>query len=199
MEKAAIREEMLRKRRALAPGYVRHASAAITARLMMQPWFGRTDVFLTYVASKDNEVETLPLIRLLLARRCAVLVPVVLPGRRLGWSRLLAPGELRCGKWGILEPGPAWCRFMTPPGYAVCLTPGAAFSPEGHRIGYGGGYYDRFFRNWPGRRVGLAFDMQVIPDIPAARHDCRLHLIITETGLLLPHINPRISVSDPAQ
>jgi 5-formyltetrahydrofolate cyclo-ligase len=66
------------------------------------------------------------------------------------------------------------------------IVPGRAFDPEGNRWGRGGGYYDRFFAQGQvrGRAVGLAFDCQIVPQVPRRDHDRPVDLIVTETRVI---------------
>lgn len=64
----------------------------------------------------------------------------------------------------------------------VMIVPGLAFDIKGHRIGWGQGYYDRILKGYPGKRVGLAYDFQVVEDIPIDKNDESVHLIITDKG-----------------
>ena len=66
------------------------------------------------------------------------------------------------------------------------LVPGVAFDRAGHRLGYGGGYYDRLLPSLRRDclRVGLAYDEQVVDELPAEEHDVRLHAVVTPTRLL---------------
>jgi 5-formyltetrahydrofolate cyclo-ligase len=67
----------------------------------------------------------------------------------------------------------------------VVIAPGAAFATDGFRIGYGGGYYDRFLKNCPAVTIGLAFDMQVVDRVPHdVQRDVPLDYIVTEKRLI---------------
>ncbi|HNX98795.1 MAG TPA: 5-formyltetrahydrofolate cyclo-ligase, partial [Candidatus Aminicenantes bacterium] len=61
--------------------------------------------------------------------------------------------------------------------------PGVAFDLQKNRLGYGGGFYDRFLAETPALKVALAFGMQLVSGIPTAIHDVRMDLLATETGL----------------
>jgi 5-formyltetrahydrofolate cyclo-ligase len=79
----------------------------------------------------------------------------------------------------VLRPVPAgW--------WDVVLVPLVAFDRAGHRLGQGGGYYDRLLSNTLRPTVGLAFDVQQVPSVPVEPHDCPLDVIVTESGLFGP-------------
>ena len=180
-EKRAIRTQVLDARRAMPPEEVAGKSRAIVDRLRALEAFRKAGHVLTYVASKDNEVDTLPLIESLLAQGRPVLVPVAEPGGHLTWSRLGALSELCPSRFGILEPQSAFRRPMSPPASGLVLVPGIAFTPNGYRIGYGRGYFDRFLAGFPGVKVGLAYELQIIEGFPAEPHDAPVDLVVTET------------------
>ena len=94
------------------------------------------------------------------------------------------PGDaLVRGLFGISEP-PASALEVIPD---IVLVPLAAFDRAGHRVGYGGGYYDRTFARLrqvkPVIAIGLAFAVQEIPQVPALSHDVRLDFVLTETDI----------------
>ena len=138
---------------------------------------------LCYVSSKDNEVDTHGLIERLLGRGAEVLVPVSQPEGVLAWSRIEGLDELVPGRFGILEPKAACLRIASSPPHAAVVVPGIAFAPEGYRIGYGGGYYDRFLAKHPGPKIGLAFACQIIPAFEHGPHDVPVDSVVTENDV----------------
>jgi 5-formyltetrahydrofolate cyclo-ligase len=96
--------------------------------------------------------------------------------------------DIEAGYRGIPEP-----RLSTPvvdPGeVGFALVPGVAFDPAGHRLGYGGGFYDRLLPLLQPAtpRVAAAFDLQVVAHVPAGAHDVTIHRIVTPTRILECH------------
>jgi 5-formyltetrahydrofolate cyclo-ligase len=122
--------------------------------------------------------------------------PRSIPGeRRLAFARA-APGALVRGPLGALEPPPGAPEVALDEIECV-LVPGVAFSEDGLRLGRGGGYYDATLKHMPrARRVGLAFDAQVLPALPREPHDVPLDAVVTETRTL---VFPRESPPAPAE
>lgn len=180
MEKSLLRKTALETRKALSPEEIKEKSANILRRLQDLPVFVRAQTVLCYVSSRDNEVGTHPLIEWLLTQCRTVLVPISGNDRQLSWSRLHDLRELAPARFGILEPRPEFRRITPPPGDAVVIVPGIAFRRDGYRIGYGGGYYDRFLAGHPGAGIGLAFDVQIIESFHPEPHDVPLDYIVTE-------------------
>ncbi len=162
LTKAVIRQAMLEQRRRLPPEEVLRRSAAVCARVERLPELARAPVTLAYAASKDNEVETRPLIARLLSQGRAVAVPWVMGQGQMAWEQIETMTDLAPGNFGILEPLPSRRIPVAPDENSVCLVPGLAFTREGLRIGYGGGYFDRFLARYRGLSIGLAYDFQLV-------------------------------------
>ncbi len=132
--------------------------------------------------SFGTEVDTHPLFPVLFEAGFRVLIPSL---SRQG-TLLLLPWHpdisLRPGPFGILEPDSG--EPVSPRDVDLFLVPGIGFDPEGHRLGYGKGYYDRLLSsaNQEGLRIGLAFSKQVVPIIPSEDNDVPVNVLITEKG-----------------
>jgi len=181
--KNALRRLALSRRRAIAPDEARERSGQIQQRVWDMPEVQRAASILTYVSARDNEVSTHDLIVRLLAAEKAVWVPITDEDGTLRWSRLSAFSELVPGRYGILEPAPMYQRFLPWKEPAVCLTPGLLFTPQGHRVGYGKGCFDRFLPGHALFTVGLAYDCQIESALPMEAHDVPLDCVVTESRL----------------
>jgi len=183
LSKADIRKRFLDARRALTKQEVASRSLVIMEQLAPLPQFQEARVTLSYIPSRDNEVDILPLIHSKLDEGMTVLVPVTMSRSCLVWSRLKAFCDLAPARFDIVEPRPECHEFMTPPENSVVLVPGIAFSFRGERIGYGGGYFDRFLAHFHGCKIGLAFDLQMTESIPSEAHDIPMDIIVTEAAV----------------
>lgn len=181
MDKAVTRKTLLEARKALDPALAEERSAAIIERLCALPAFEAAQIFLVYVASKDNEVETKPLIQSLIENNRPVLVPIAEQSGQLLWSRLRDLDDLVPARFGILEPRLDARHIVTPPPDSVCIVPGVAFTADGWRIGYGGGYFDRFLEAYDGPAIALAYDMQIVSAIEPQPHDVPVDFVVTES------------------
>lgn len=182
-QKAVLRSALLKHRCALPAASVAQWSAAIAKRLQALSPFTASPQLLSYVGSKDNEVATLPLLAEELRRRKSVLIPRVQGPGLMQWVAITHLDELQPGRWGLLEPIPGVnaviaTEELSPEG--CCLVPGIAFTADGHRVGYGGGYFDRFLADYPGLRVGLCFEAMLQPELPFEIHDQPVDWVITE-------------------
>jgi len=97
--------------------------------------------------------------------------------------------DLCLGNYEILEPRCDCLRPVPPGEIDVVLMPGVAFDPTGGRLGYGGGYYDRFLEKCAPRclLLAVAFELQVVDHVPCADHDRHVHKIVTEKRIIDCH------------
>ena len=179
-DKAQIRKECLSRRNALSQSDITNKSRSIHERIRALSEFVDASQILVYV-SKDNEVDTHPLIRDLLEEGRCVLVPISLDDGTLKWSALQSLDDLGPGAFGVPEPRPKQRRLVEPASDALVIVPCVAFTPSGDRLGHGGGYFDRFLAHHAGTTVGLAFETQKIESLPIEEHDIPLDVVLTES------------------
>lgn len=164
-------------------------SARIAACLYSLDLYTQSGAVMFFI-SFGSEVQTRPMVEETISRGKLALAPKALPesrellvSRLLDWDRDLLPGA-----YNIPEPREESFRQCDPGVIDLLIVPGVAFDRKGNRLGYGGGYYDRFFeRLRPGTPlVALAFNLQVIPVVPVEKWDRPVDLILTETGIINP-------------
>lgn len=171
----------MEKRRAMPGAAWASASDAITKTFCASAQYANSSLLLTYVSAKDNEVGTWAIIDRALSEDRVVMVPIVIPGcRDMQWVQIHGRKELHPGRFGLLEPDAAKARPVDHSANTVCLVPGIAFTHSGARIGYGGGYYDRFLEHFSGVSIGLAFELQIAASLPQENHDRSVDFLITE-------------------
>jgi len=185
--KSEIRWETLKVRLALSGQDVARKSAAILERLQAMEEYRQAVFLMTYVDIR-NEVQTDELIKISLALGKQVTVPLTdIPARKLKPSLLLNfPEDLAPGPWGILEPAAGCFRPVEIQKIDLVIVPGVAFDERGNRLGYGGGFYDRFLpQTRPDTfRVALAFELQIKPEVCPDPDDCPVHCLITEKRVI---------------
>lgn len=186
-EKNRLRREILARREKLTEAEVASLSAAVTERALALPELVRARTIMAY-CSHRREVETWGLLAGCLDRGKVVAVPKTVPERRqLIPSRLVdLSDDLGPGLFGIPEPRPDRLRPIAPEEIDLLFIPGVAFDPLGNRLGYGGGYYDRFLKLLRPDRVaiGLAFETQVDEGLRPGQLDVPMDLIITERRVI---------------
>ncbi len=180
-----LRRQILAHRRQLSAEERRTKSALITGRLFDMPGFKRAGIIFTYINFR-SEVETMALANKCLELGKRLCVPVTLTAdRRLAACQLTDPeAELRPGYCRIPEPDISKTKLIAPRDIDIVVLPGSVFDRAGGRLGYGGGYYDRFLAQEApdALRVGLAFDLQIVDEVPLMAHDMRLHYLLSESA-----------------
>ncbi|MDK2887822.1 MAG: 5-formyltetrahydrofolate cyclo-ligase [Thermoanaerobacter sp.] len=183
MNKSELRKDVLKARGSLSPEEIAEKSGRILRRVLSLEEFQRARTLMAYVDFR-NEVQTGALIMESMARGKRVAVPLTdVASKRLVPSLLLDfPGDLAPGTWGILEPRPECLRPLEPEELDLVIVPGVAFDLQGNRLGYGGGFYDRFLpRTRPDTLwLALAFEVQIRPHILTGPYDCPVHILVTE-------------------
>ncbi|MBC7344676.1 MAG: 5-formyltetrahydrofolate cyclo-ligase [Clostridia bacterium] len=187
MEKKELRKAMVCRRNMLEDEVVREKSLIITDKVASLPEYQAARLVMAYVSFRQ-EVDTSFIITRALAGGKKVVVPVTdRRAKDLVPSEIYDyPSELAPGTFGIMEPRPEVRRPVDPAEIDLVLVPGIAFDRRGNRLGYGGGFYDRFLRKLrPGvAKAALAYSFQVVEKIDAEPHDLPLDLIITELEVI---------------
>lgn len=180
-EKNVIRKRMKQLRADMTRAERFEKSMRIFEQLITVPEFKRADRIYTYV-SMDNEIDTIMLIDYSLSLEKRVFVPRV-SGKDMEFYEISDISELSPGYMGIYEPDingkePDYSRtgFM-------CM-PGLAFDKSYNRIGYGGGFYDRYLSvENKLYKAALAYEAQLLESIPAQDGDVRPDMIVTEESI----------------
>ena len=179
--KTEIRREMKARRKALAADAKAAADAVIREKLktrgdigfMLDP-LDYGGVLAVYLASPD-EINIDPYIEHMLHAGVEVVAPRW-NGETYELAKVkgLSDADLRRGPMSILEPAEA--DIVKPSDVEVWIVPGLAFTKDGKRLGYGGGWYDRFLASAPkgAVKIGVAYSFQIVDDLPAEPHDIQL-------------------------
>ncbi len=181
----------------LPPDYVASASAAVQQRLLESSAYDAALDVILY-AAKDNEIGTEQIFARAIASGRHVYFPkIIKESGQLSLVRVSGSEQFRTGAFGILEPTGAESVPVAILRQALICVPGLAFSPDGQRVGRGGGYYDRLLTKAGPQLVsaGLAYSFQVLDQLPQSSEDRRLNLIITESALFEMSAEPHISTS----
>ncbi len=182
--KQSIRKAVLAQREQL-PADIRAAhSAAIAARLLQLPEYRQAEAVLGYMNFGAEFASELWVTRALADGKRLALPKVNCHTNHLDlyWVDDLEI-QLATGLWGIREPVVERCaKLAAPDEVEFALLPGVAFTRDGVRLGYGGGYYDKLLAGMVQRPVlvAAAFALQVVESLPQESYDIRVEWIITE-------------------
>lgn len=181
MNKAALRQQFLERREEVSLEDRNRWSEKITQKVLEHEKYRAARVIFTFVSFR-SEVNTHTLIQQSLALGKRVFVPVIdVKEKCLHAVEIADFSSLQPGFRGILEPS-SLSEKANPEEIDLCLIPGAVFAKNGYRIGYGGGYYDRFlpYVNQNAYRLGVAFQFQLVDEVPFEKHDIPVHETLTE-------------------
>ena len=143
----------------------------------------------TYV-SKGLEVDTRRLIEKALADGKKVAVPKCIEQHQMDFYFIRSFDDLEEGCFGLLEPKTDICQKVKSYYRAMCIVPGMSFDFRGCRIGYGGGYYDRFLADFNGSKIGICYSSCIQWNLPKGIYDTAVDLVVTEKYFrkcALPH------------
>lgn len=179
MDKRVLRNELKSERSELSQNQRQQWDEQILRHLSAWEPYHKAIRVMTYL-SFGWEINTWPLVEQMWAGGKEVYVPVVQKKpKRLIPTAYTKETVMEPGDFGILEPQGE--QTVDPLLLDMIIVPGLAFNREGYRIGFGGGFYDRFLKDTKGIRVGLCYT-QFIRDVPVEPWDQPVHLVMTEEG-----------------
>ena len=176
--KKALRREVLQRLKAAAAADPAQLRSTILRSKLKNHLEGATKTVALY-APLPHEVNLLPLLREYPGHR--YVFPRCKPGHKLEFCVVQdIAQDMQPGAMNIPEPA-AHTHCVLPGEINLLIVPGVAFTRQGERLGYGGGYYDRFIPQCHRAEVlALAFDAQLVESIPTEEHDLKIGLILTE-------------------
>ena len=188
-QKKELRKKVISERDELTDKDIAGKSRLIGENLFSLQVYRNAETIM-YFISFGTEVDTRPMVEETIRQGKIALAPKprpqerkMIPSRILDWDNDFIPGA-----YNIPEPKEEALRPYNPDQIDLLIVPGVAFDLKGNRLGYGGGYYDRFFELLkPGTPlVALVFDLQVVPEVPVEEWDRRVDLIVTEKRIINP-------------
>lgn len=182
--KQDIRTEVKRRRAAADEDALHTYSLRIKDRFTGLSAYQNTELLMAYVDAK-REVKTRLLIEQAWKDGKKMAAPRVDGDGIMYYYYIESFEDLEQGSFGIMEPKKSCPLCETEEG--LLLMPGVAFDASCHRVGYGGGYYDRYLERHPGLvHIALAFEFQVFDKVPFEEHDILPQMIVTEQRVITP-------------
>lgn len=168
-------KDRLRRRAASLP---RPCVPHLVERFLALPEVERAErVMLFYGVGR--ELDTRPILERLLAAGKGVALPVCLPGRRLEARLISSMDDIEPGVFGIPAPVEG-CPVVERDELAVILVPNLLCDRSGHRLGFGGGYYDRWLAGYPGLSVAICPAERMVEELPREDFDIPVRLVLTD-------------------
>jgi 5-formyltetrahydrofolate cyclo-ligase len=184
--KKELRNKITGLRNSLSAEELEAKSRAVTANFFSIPELRDAGGVFIFVSFR-SEVKTEPIINELFKRGKKVIVPFSdVKNRKLLLFFIESLDELKKGAYGIMEPDPATAREASLENVDFAVIPGSVFDQKGGRMGYGGGFYDRLMpklkKGVP--KVALAFELQIVDEVPRGYYDKKVGIIVTEERIL---------------
>ncbi len=178
MTKSRIRNRIILKLKTQKEDDRKRKSGLIAAKLFRSKVFKKAKTVMFYL-SFGGEVYTEHMIREAFNLGKKVVVPICKQNRIIKACVLSYDSALQKGPYGILEPVDK--ESVRPQDVDLVIVPGVAFDLQGRRLGRGKGYYDRFLKRLPETvpTVGLGFDFQILPAVPATTNDINVKKVIS--------------------
>lgn len=181
--KAGLRADIKARRNEITAEERERLDSKITERIRHLWLYRDNKVLFTYV-SIPGETGTKQLIEGAVADGKTVVVPRCVKGtRNMDFCVINSYDDLEPGAFGVPEPK-VECEIFRDYSDGLCIVPAMAFDPDGFRLGYGKGYYDRFLAEFCGKTAGICYNEFVIPKLPRGKYDKAVDLIVTEKRVI---------------
>ncbi|WNF37765.1 5-formyltetrahydrofolate cyclo-ligase [Bacillaceae bacterium IKA-2] len=180
--KGQLRNEM--KQRLLKmkeTDYILFCSEIKNKLLQSKEWDEATTIGIT-IATK-REIDTIPIIEAGWKQGKQIVVPKCFPKeKKLNFYQINSFLEVEDSFYSLKEPITTLTPFVNKEQIDLVIVPGLIFDKEGYRIGFGGGYYDRYLNGYHNDTIALAFDFQLVDEVPKEAYDIPVRKIITNTS-----------------
>ena len=183
--KIEIRKQNLERRAAIPPEIRRKRDERICKNIISSAVFRYADIILLYFPVR-GEVNVLPLLEAAISAGKKVAFPrCCAEDRTMVFHYVSSEEDFENGTYGLREPL-ATLPFFDPSSEGdknvLCIVPAVVYDRRGYRIGYGGGYYDRFFGNFRPASVGVIYEEFIVKNVPHGRYDIFVDIIVSERG-----------------
>ena len=186
MDKKIIRREILIKRAKIWKDNHIMLTEIIMKNLKDTIYYKNAKTIMTFI-SFGSEIDTHGFIKSGIKEGKNIVVPVTFHENRIMKPSLVLDfDEFEPGYFNILTPKEEFIRYIDPSEIDLIIVPGAVFDRDGYRVGYGGGYYDRFLskidKSVP--KIAIGFDLQIVEHVPREEFDIPVDFIITEKEII---------------
>ncbi len=182
-EKAALRKQIWAELAKMSREEMEKSDEALFKNFLSLPEVQQAKVFFAFWGIPGKEPNTRLLIEKLLEQGKVVGLPRMLPGRQMEVRRYDPAIPMVKAAFGIEEPSTD-CDLIPREEIDFVLTPAVAYDVNGYRMGFGGGYYDRWLPGFTGKTVGLCRDSVLQQTVPVEPHDARVDAVVTENRII---------------
>jgi len=176
--KDELRIKISRKRRYLTEQEKNRFDKQIYQNVVTLPEWKKAKNIFIYISTKE-EVSTRHLIKEYLSKKKIIVPKSHTKFNTLTLHEIKSFDDIKKGHYAILEPLPH-TRIIDPKNIDLAIIPGIAFDKKGNRVGYGKAYYDRLAAYLQCPKIALAYEVQIVDNVPAQKHDIPVNGIVTE-------------------
>lgn len=181
--KRRLRQDIKRKINALDIVYCQEADRKIHDKVIQLPEYENAKCIFCFVGTVD-EINTTPIIEHALDSGKCVAVPVCISKGIMESYVIKSLEELQSGSYGIMEPDIKLSEKIEPSRIDLAIVPCLSANSKGQRIGYGGGFYDRYLMRTDAYRMVLCREKIMCGDIPVEEHDLKMDMVVSEERVI---------------
>lgn len=181
--KKALRQQVRKELSALSSEALRSSDHALFERFLALPQVEKAKTIFGFWGIAGKEPDTSILIKELVSRGKTICLPRMLPGHLMELPRYVPERPMIDAGFGIWEPDPD-SPLVDKDQVDLVLVPAVCYDRRGYRLGFGGGYYDRWLEHYRGDTVGLCRDAVLQDEVPIEAHDSRVDVLLTESRSL---------------
>ena len=182
-EKGRLRAAIRRRLDELTPALRQESDRALFSAFLALPQVREAKTLFLFWGIKGREPETERLVHALTAQGKRIGLPRMLPEHGMEVHLYTPAYPLVPAGYGILEP-PEDAPLIDPGHIDLALVPALCYDRRGYRLGFGGGYYDRWLARFTGEAVGLCRSCVLQGQVPTEEHDCQVNCLLTERGIV---------------
>ncbi|MFK3937681.1 5-formyltetrahydrofolate cyclo-ligase [Alkalihalobacillus sp. NPDC078783] len=183
-DKREIRQSVLHTLSLFTQSEYELQSSQIASHLYKEPFWQEANC-IALTISRFPEVDTLPIIREAWDQGKQVVLPrIKQQTKQMDFYHIRDFSQLEETVFGLKEPKPSETTIQSACTIDLMIVPGVAYTNEGYRIGFGGGYYDRYLPQFKGTTVSLLFQEQIVSHLPIEQHDQAISHLLYPGGVL---------------
>ncbi|WP_339231120.1 5-formyltetrahydrofolate cyclo-ligase [Oceanobacillus sp. FSL K6-2867] len=184
LDKTNLRKETINRLKSLSIDEKRKIEVKLMGKLLSSELWKYADT-IGLTISQDFEWATGPIIEAGWKQNKKIVVPKCIPNeKQLHFYAINSFEQLESVYFNLLEPIPETKRFVAKKDIDLLIVPGLLFDKHGYRIGFGGGYYDRFLVDFSQKTASLCSFKQLVDRVPREKYDLPVHNIITEKEVI---------------
>lgn len=181
--KKALRQQVRKQLSALTPEELERSDAALFEKFLALPQVQKAKTIFGFWGIAGKEPDTSILIKKLVAQGKTICLPRMLPGHLMELPQYVPERPMIDAGFGIWEPDPD-SPLIDKEQVDLVLVPAVCYDRRGYRLGFGGGYYDRWLEHYQGDTVGLCRDVVLQDEVPTEVHDSKVDVLLTESQSL---------------